>query len=354
MNSTSTLSTRWDALRAHEPAIRIRDAAQRLGVSEAELLATCCGGGATRLREPEAPDRWGRILHRLPALGRVMALTRNEHCVHERKGHYREAGIFGTMGSVVGPDIDLRFFLNRWHFGFAVAEPSPHGIRDSLQFFDSDGSAVHKVYLQAESHRGEFDALVAEYRSEDQSATFRAEPQPAKAPDLPDAEIDQDAFRQGWRALEDTHEFFGLLKKHHLGRTQALRLIGTEFAEPLAPACAAHLLHGAASAALPIMVFVANPGMIQIHTGPVERIVPRGEWINVLDPDFNLHLRNSAIASAWAVRKPTRDGIVTSIELFDAAGEMIVQFFGRRKPHEAELEAWRALAASLPRASAPS
>jgi hypothetical protein len=45
-----------------------------------------------------------------------------------------------------------------------------------------------------------------------------------------------------------------------------------------------------------------------------------GPWLNVLDPGFNLHLREDLIASAWIVRKPTADGVVSSLELFDAGG----------------------------------
>ena len=281
-----------------------------------------------------------------------MALTRNEHCVHERKGLYREIGFFGFMGNVVGPDIDLRFFLNHWHFGFAVSEPEKDGgAKRSLQFFDRDGSAVHKVYLQPESDVAAFDAVAADFRAPDQDDALPV--QPGSGPLLtgkPDAEVDVPAFRQAWAALQDTHEFFGLLKKFGVERTQALRLAGEEFARPVVPLSAETLLRAASKDGLPIMVFVGNPGMIQIHTGPVERIVPfgkEGEWINVLDPDFNLHLRQPAITEAWAVKKPTRDGHVTSVEYYDAAGELIVQFFGKRKPGEPELVAWRELVARL-------
>jgi putative hemin transport protein len=63
----------------------------------------------------------------------------------------------------------------------------------------------------------------------------------------------------------------------------------------------------------------------------------------VLDADFNLHLREDHVASAWVVRKPTSDGLVSSLELFDAAGEPIAMFFGERKPGRPELCAWREL-----------
>ncbi len=41
------------------------------------------------------------------------------------------------------------------------------------------------------------------------------------------------------------------------------------------------------------------------------------------------------------------DGVVTSVELLDAAGETIALFFGERKPGKPEREDWRALVAQL-------
>ncbi len=72
-----------------------------------------------------------------------------------------------------------------------------------------------------------------------------------------------------------------------------------------------------------------------------------GPWFNVLDDSFNLHLREDRVASAFVVWKPTDDGVVTSLELFDAEGELIASLFGKRKPGQAEDEAWRGLVAAL-------
>ena len=53
------------------------------------------------------------------------------------------------------------------------------------------------------------------------------------------------------------------------------------------------------------------------------------------------------IHAAWIIRKPTRDGIVTSLEIYDADGAQIAWMFGKRKPGELEREDWRRLVASL-------
>ena len=76
----------------------------------------------------------------MPSVGRVMCLTRNEHCVHERHGRFEDVQVSGPHGLVLGPDIDLRLFLGQWRYGFAVREPLQAAASGrSLQFFDAAG-----------------------------------------------------------------------------------------------------------------------------------------------------------------------------------------------------------------------
>jgi putative hemin transport protein len=341
-DGAGNLAGLWHRFRAENPKIRIRDAARALGTGEAALVATGCGETATRLQAD-----WAALLKALPSLDRVMALTRNESCVHERHGRYDDVSVNGMMGLVLGPDIDLRIFLSSWKHAFAVTERTAQGDRRSIQVFDAAGTAVHKVYATAETSSDAFTALVSRFRAEDQSRSIALEPEPAATLPQPDADIDVAALRDTWSKLEDTHDFFGMLRRLRVDRVQAFRLAGPQFARPLAVAAARSLLEQAAARNLPIMIFVGNRGCIQIHTGPVKRLVTTGPWLNVLDPDFNLHLREDAVAGAWLVRKPTRDGDVTSVEIFDAAGDAIAMFFGKRKPGQAEDLAWRTLANGL-------
>lgn len=99
------------------------------------------------------------------------------------------------------------------------------------------------------------------------------------------------------------------------------------------------------------MVFVGSRGCVQIHSGPVERIRRMGPWLNVLDPRFNLHLREDRIAEAYVVRKPSVRGDIHSLELFDASGGCFCQIFGARPPGGAERADWRELVSGLPGAA---
>jgi putative hemin transport protein len=269
-----------------------------------------------------------------------MALTRNEHCVHEKKGCYEKVSAEAVHALVLGSDIDLRIFPQRWRFGFAVAE----GEKRSLQFFSRSGRAVHKVHALEDTDRDAWDRLVDAFRIEPQEADLALKPE-SSGPVTDDTQVDAEALRTSWRGLEDTHDFFPMLRRHKVSRLGAFRAAGEEFTRPVAVEAAPRILEQAARTELPIMVFVGNPGCIQIHTGRVATLRTVGPWFNVLDPGFNLHLRQDRVAEAWQVRKPTRDGDITSIELFDGAGAVIAQLFGARKPGKPELPEWRSLLA---------
>ena len=142
------------------PGLDVAQAISTLGVGEAELVALGVGRTAT----PLASD-WRALLNDLPSVGRVMCLTRNEHCVHERHGRFDDVQVSGPHGVVLGPDIDLRLFLSNWRYGFAVRQPLKSGERLSLQFFDASGEAVHKIYATDETDRMAFDDLIARYRA---------------------------------------------------------------------------------------------------------------------------------------------------------------------------------------------
>ncbi|MEZ5306470.1 MAG: ChuX/HutX family heme-like substrate-binding protein [Pyrinomonadaceae bacterium] len=338
----------WSEFQAANAGVRIRDAARELGVSEGELVACEVGEGVTRLT-----DDFAGLLQELAPLGRVMALTRNEEVVHERKGVYEnvETGLPHGMALFVNPDIDLRIFLGNWKYGFAVEKEGPRGVSRSLQFFGKDGTALHKIFLTESSDIEAYSDLVRKFRAPEQIASIEVSESDPQSPDNPDSEIDVEGLRRDWQDLRDTHDFFPLLRKYKVGRKQALRLAGDELAREVDVASLRFVLQEARDRKVPIMVFVGNRGIIQIHTGTVENVLEARGWYNVMDEDFNLHINESEVDSAYIVRKPTADGVVTSLELFNRNNEEVAMFFGKRKPGIPELEEWRRIIEDLEEAS---
>jgi len=348
MKNIEQLRDQLKVLRQSGEKLRTRDLAKHLKISEAELLSLSIGEQVIRLT-----GDWKQLLQSLHALGYVMVLTRNEYCVHERKGLYENVTFYEgahNMGVAVNPDIDLRFFMNEWKYGFAVKiQRSEHQVLHSFQFFNQHGEAVHKVFATNKSNLDAYQKLIAFFKHEQQTPLMDVQTatKSTDAP-LPDSEIDVHGFQTAWRNLQDTHDFFGMLKKFNVTRTQGLRLAPEGFTQPVANDTVVQMLEKAANREIPIMCFVHSSGCVQIHSGPVKNLKWYGDWYNVMDKEFNLHLDTKGIAETWIVKKPTVDGIVTSIELFDADGQLIVYFFGARKPGKPELQTWRELMEELP------
>ncbi len=270
-----SLIERRAALQAAEPRLYPRDIAARLGVTEADLLALDEGSADPARRTTRLRPDWHAILGTAHTLGPVMALTRNADAVHEKTAAYGPIEGEAHVALFLG-EIDLRLFLGVWRFGWAVGAPDSTG-RRSLQFFGAEGAAVHKIFATDATDRAAWNALVDRFAATDLPPPQVAAPAIPAAP-LPDAEIDAAGLLAGWDGLQDTHEFFGLLRRFKVARTQAFRLAGPARARPVAAASLRQVLQHSSAADLPIMVFVGNPGCIQIHTGPVHSLREAGPW----------------------------------------------------------------------------
>ena len=349
-------------LAARQQGLRAVDAAQSAGLTEGAALALFARARSPTLALPlSAPGlqvhalrpQWLDLLSSLKACGPLMALTRNPGVVHEKTGRYFGVSGSDAMGLVPGREFDLCLFFKRWAAGLLVLESAADICappRSSLQFFDARGVAVHKIFPVRGTSQADWQALVCQAVDAAQVLAFDPllPPEPFRGAQAKDPK----ALASDWAAMTDTHQFFGLLQRHDVERLGAFAAVEGRFTRQV-PAHSVHrVLQQANQTGLPLMVFVGNPGCIQIHTGPVRRVEPLEQsgkrWLNVLDPGFNLHLREDLIDQCWVVEKPTDDGVVTSLEVFDAQGQLMVMFFGERKPGQPELQAWRDALACVP------
>lgn len=340
------LAQRWAVLREDNPKLRIRQAANELQVSELELLL-CREPEDVRPLKPEFPA----LLEAMESVGEVMILSRNESVVHEVTGTFKgfHTASSGAMGLAVG-QMDVRVFFRQWHFGYHVQEQVRSGLRESLQFFDAHGQAIQKIYRTDNTDAESWQALLRQFLA-DGSTSPNIQPPRAPLKRADRQGLDAEALRQDWASLKDVHHFNAMLKRHSVDRLTALELVGPTYASRLdsneseattpEQSVLGQLLTLVRESQCPIMVFVGNPGIVQIHTGPVGRVLPTGPWLNILDPSFNLHANVSSIRQWWRVQRPSSDGPVTSLEGYDANSELVVTLFGARKPGQPESPQWQ-------------
>lgn len=317
------LATRYQQWREHNPRGYLRNAATELGVSELELLLASAPEGLRTLRIDDLPGLLGHIAE----WGELRTMSRNDHAVIEQTGHYENLQFFGkAMGQTVG-DIDLRIFARQWAHAVATTARGPSGPRGSVQFFDRHGVSIHKVFTE---DMVAFESVCAQWAQPTPLAGLPAVDPVIEETEQPDASIDADALQRDWDALQDTHDFVALLKRHGVSRTQALRLAGSERAQPVAPEALKLALEQVAAAGEPAMIFVGNRGIVQIFIGQIHKVVETRGWLNILDPKLDLHVRDGSVASAFVVTKPTRHGPVRSLECYSDSGETVLQLFGKR------------------------
>jgi putative hemin transport protein len=353
--AADTLSARWDKLRQEQPKIQIRDAAKSLGVSEAELLATQT---TQAVRLQSGTDAARKIMRRALDLGEVMALSRNENGVIEVTGvatrytpkpttepldEEAKQRQQNAIGGYIGGPIDLRFHFAHWAHAFGVTQTKDGKTTRSLQFFDASGDAIHKIYVKSDAGNAIFDQLIEENRYPKQDEPLLIQKKPVKAAELGDKAIDQKEFQLAWKEMTDVHQFSRLVSEFKLSREQALRLAPAGYVQTITAEAVRGLLDGAAKDKIAIMAFLGNTGITQIFSGQIQKTAAHGEWYNVLDPKFNLHLRESAFARGWVVKRAD----IISVEFYDKQGDLVVTFFGVRGRGEPQPKAWLDLVQGL-------
>ncbi|HCH49153.1 MAG TPA: hemin-degrading factor [Proteus sp.] len=327
--------------KADKKAPYARDLAAYLNVSEAQLTHARVGHDAKRLRN-DVRD----LLTALGKVGEVKAITRNDIAVHEHLGEYTNARFNDHAGLILNPrELDLRFFFSYWKSIFSLTEETAKGSRHSIQFFDMHGDALHKVYVTDNTNMDEWEALIQMFLSEENPVLDITPVEPFTDTPVNDELAQQ--LEQQWRSMTDVHQFFKLLKEHNLSRQQAFKAVSDDLAYQVDNSALKTLLEQAKEAQNEIMIFVGSRGCVQIFTGTIDRLVPHQfensdqVWINVFNPAFTLHVIESEIAESWITRKPTQDGFVTSLEIFDNKGQQIAQLYGQRTEGTAEQQQWR-------------
>ena len=298
--------------RADNPKMRERDLAAQLGISEAEFVAAHCGDGALRI-EPRVND----VLTGLEAVGEVMALTRNESAVHEKIGVYDKVVTGNHNALVLGEQIDLRIFPKIWAHGFAVEKRDGDEIRRSLQFFDGAGEAVHKVHLRPAPISMPIRSWSTSLASPTSGRPWMSRPGRRSAGGERRA-AGVDELRERWSRLTDVHQFFGMLKALKLTGSRRCGMVGQDYAWLLDRDALGAMLQHAASAKSRSCASSATAAASRSIPGRSRRSSRWGRGSTFSTRPSTCICRTDHIRELWAVRKPTNDGHVTSLEAYDA------------------------------------
>lgn len=324
---------------------RHREIAEKLNISEGELIAAHIGAPADGLmRVSRLQPDWHALLKAFASLKQVMSLTRNAACVHEKDGVYSSVIEQANVVSVRGEQIDLQCRFAHWQHGFAVEESSEKGVQRSLQFYDAAGGAVHKVFLRPHSDVAAYLALVEQFSDKNQLPGITVQPFVA-----PTAIKDFPSFLVAWDMVHEARDLYTLLAHCGGACLSYVQQLAAEVAQQVPVNAARVLLETAATEAIAVLILTGNTGVTQAHSGLIDKVVVMGPWLNVLDPGFNLHLREDHIAFAWVVIQSGLHGLFSSLALLNEDGELITLFASVNVTDRPEANAWADLIERLPK-----
>ncbi len=293
---------------------------------------------ATRLQ-----GEFSALLARLAALGNLTEVTRNSSALLEKDNVSGALYMTNEMELAPAEALHLRIFYPQWVHGYALEEQDSgtNTAQHSLQFFDCLGSMMHKIMLSNSSDVTAFKQLVSDHAAAEQLTPAHLLPQPADGTETALRKIDVDALRSEWAQPHNHADFLQRQESFDQQRLRKLRLAGKAFAYQVANDSARIILQRMTEFGTAILAQVGNAGIVQAYYGKIKKFGIRDSRLKIMNTGFRMLLREDHIYSVWVTKKPTTDGIITALELFNRQGMQIASFLSKKDNGQPEPLEWR-------------
>jgi putative hemin transport protein len=293
---------------------------------------------ALRLQGEFAP-----LLQRLATLGNLTEVTRNSSALLETEHVSGALYVNNELELAPTEALHLRIFYPQWEHGYALAEydAETQTQRHSLQFFDRHGSMMHQIVLVDSGDVDAFKQVVRDHRANEQLTPAQLVMPSDEATEQALRKIDVNALRADWAHTHNHQDFVQRQEVFDQQRLRKLRLAGKAFAYQVANDSARIILQRMTEFGTAIMAQVGNAGMVQAYYGKIKKIGSKNSRLKIANTGFRMLLREDHIDSIWVAKKPTTDGIITSLELFNRQGMHIASFLSKKDNGQPEPREWR-------------
>jgi len=293
---------------------------------------------AVRLNGQFAP-----LLEHLATLGNLTELTRNESALLEKDNVSGALYVQNELQLAPAESTHMRIFYPQWEHGYALEEcdATTGTQRHSLQFFDRHGSMMHKVIMDQGSDLTALKRLIADHAATEQLTPVQLAPAVETQPASQIPQIDVDVLRAEWAHAHNHSDFLQRQEIFDQQRLRKLRLAGKAFAYQVANDSARIILQRMTEIGTAILAQVGNAGVVQAYYGKIKKVGTRNSRLKIMNTGFRILLREDHIDSVWVAKKPTTDGIITSLELFNRQGTRIASFLSKKANGQPEPREWR-------------
>ena len=239
--------------------IRIKDAADILNVSEAELLSTTIGEKSDFLRVPN----WLQLFKEIVSLGPMMYLVRNDYAVHEMTIPINNVQKKTSFILLWNEDEYVKIIDSCIKYAFYTSGIARGNKIYSIQMFDSLGKAILKIYLKNDKLE-KFKEIKNQYKTDYDYELQKMEK--------------RDSSRTDWNKSDQ--EQLDWVIKDNFSITKYLEDVVTNNKK--------------------ISIQISNDGAESMYSGTIKNVIHKFGWLNIMDPTFNLHVKDMQINKIWA------------------------------------------------------
>lgn len=322
------------------------DVAASYGMSEGELTNIRLASDAAILAIPDVKF----FITDLELLGLVKCITRNRYAVSIQEGMFRNQHLYGynkvnisaETGLVLNPrKLDLRIYFKHWNHIYYIKQYKDKKIQRSFQVFDFYGQAMHKIFITERSSESGLSVLLKRYNTTQQTPpTFRVRYPHYRSLINVDYEFNEYIDTE-WRHMSCGEGIHALMEKYKMTRQELFRCVKPDLAYPVSKRALIQVLTSARERYEELVIAVPNQGCVQLYTGLLDKILCANDWLHVHNPANKLQIHESKISECWVVRKPIGNGHETTLEIFAADNELMVQIGGQRDKGQKERASWR-------------
>ncbi|WP_438766607.1 hypothetical protein [Kushneria sp. TE3] len=316
MRQTNVLFEAFEEARLRAPHMECRTLAALLDCSEGEIQASRLGRGVHSLALTPCD-----LVMMLPQLGQVQMVTRTSHAALSSRLEGCRIDADPRHASICDQKaLAMQLLLPCWYWVCLSREAPAPGAEPvpCLQVFDRFGHVLHQLY-----------GLTPEAAGWRLLECFAALKRPGFTRCIDIANVCTEGHRpamlKAWRDLRGPGDFSRLLSRHRLRRVEANRAVTGHFSTPMAPQRFIMALAGACRRTQPTRASLIHGGGAHHHRARFRHFHQgRHDRLRLESDQLTLSLDSSALHEAWQVTRPGPEGLMTSLEAFDAEGEMML------------------------------
>ncbi|SFC02169.1 Putative heme degradation protein [Marinospirillum celere] len=223
----------------------------------------------------------------------------------------------------------MKLDLEKWYWGCAVEDrPPERSVQRSLQFFNYQGKRFLKIHAVPQTDELAWHNLITNFAKKESAAKPLFAAQQDQKQLTPPADMQQ--FSQEWRLMSHAKQLSVLLRRHQADYLPVLQHLDAKFAREVSLTSLSQLLKkwtGLSDMTNKprLKLSFYTEGCMQAVSGVLQPPRLQHNQLCIAYADGCVHCDPQQLEEAFVVRKPEGDGWVTSLEIFNGQGQLVLK-----------------------------